>query len=268
MTRRRLLARLLAPLAVLLLGAAPTLAAQADGAAPVVGGSIIDAIDRFFGTVIVTPLTTIFFYDVMFWDNDSATNIQLPIVVLWLVMGSVYLTLRMGFINLRGFAHAINVTRGKYSNPEDLGEVSHFQALTTALSATVGLGNIGGVAVAIALGGPGAIFWMWVVGVFGMALKTTEVTQSMLFRNTKKADDPHGGPMWVVEEGLAQRNPRWRPIGHHHPDHERHCHLPAPEPGGSWCTAPSACRIVHTPWRSPPTPIRCRCRPGSTPAEC
>ncbi|HPF61799.1 MAG: alanine:cation symporter family protein [Gemmatimonadetes bacterium] len=211
MTRRRLLARLLAPLAVLLLGAAPTLAAQADGAAPVVGGSIIDAIDRFFGTVIVTPLTTIFFYDVMFWDNDSATNIQLPIVVLWLVMGSVYLTLRMGFINLRGFAHAINVTRGKYSNPEDLGEVSHFQALTTALSATVGLGNIAGVAIAVSIGGPGATFWMIIAGLIGMSAKFSECTLGQKYREVRSDGHVMGGAMYYLSNGLGELG--WGKLG-------------------------------------------------------
>ena len=82
-----------------------------------------------------------------------------PLAVLWLVMGSIFFTVRMGFINIRAFKHAILVTAGRYDNPEDAGEVSHFQALTSALSATVGLGNIAGVAIAIALGGPGATFW-------------------------------------------------------------------------------------------------------------
>ncbi|MCA9657788.1 MAG: alanine:cation symporter family protein [Myxococcales bacterium] len=134
--------------------------------------------------------------------------------VLYTVLGvGVLFTIWSGFCQYHALSHGVAVIRGRYDDHDDPGAINHFQALSAALSATVGLGNIGGVAVAIALGGPGAIFWMWVVGVFGMALKTTEVTQSMLFRNTKKADDPHGGPMWVVEEGLAQRNPRWRPIG-------------------------------------------------------
>ena len=88
----------------------------------------------------------------------------IPLAVLWLVMGSIFFTVRMGFINIRAFKHAILVTAGRYDNPEDAGEVSHFQALTSALSATVGLGNIAGVAIAIALGGPGATFWMIAAG--------------------------------------------------------------------------------------------------------
>src|SRR5690606_34678675 len=89
----------------------------------------------------------------------------------------------------------------------------HFQALSTALSATVGLGNIGGVALAVALGGPGAVFWMWMVGILGMAIKLTEVTLSMLYRNTDDPDNPHGGPMWVVSKGLAEYGPRAAKFG-------------------------------------------------------
>lgn len=134
--------------------------------------------------------------------------------VLYAVLAvGVLFTFWSGFCQYHAFTHGVAVIRGKWDDHDDPGAINHFQALSAALSATVGLGNIGGVAVAIALGGPGAIFWMWVVGVFGMALKTTEVTQSMLFRNTKDPEEPHGGPMYVIEEGLAQRNPKWRPIG-------------------------------------------------------
>lgn len=103
----------------------------------------------------------------------------------------------------RALTHGVAVTLGKYDDRNDPGAINHFQALSAALSATVGLGNIGGVAVAVALGGPGAILWMWVIGVVGMALKMTEVTQSMLYRNTDDPENPHGGPMFVVKHGLA-----------------------------------------------------------------
>src|SRR5690606_2018611 len=135
---------------------------------------------------------------------DSATNIQLPIGVLWRVMGAVYLTLRMGFINLRGFAHAINVTRVKYSNPEDLGEVSHFQALTTALSATVGLGNIAGVAIAVSIGGPGATFWMIIAGLIGMSAKFTECTLGQKYRQVRSDGHVMGGAMYYLSHGLGE----------------------------------------------------------------
>ncbi|MHC4990764.1 MAG: alanine/glycine:cation symporter family protein, partial [Planctomycetota bacterium] len=101
----------------------------------------------------------------------------------------------------------MSVTRGVYDDPDDPGAINHFQALSAALSATVGLGNIGGVALAISLGGPGAVFWMWIVGLAGMALKTTEVTLAMLYRNTDDPDNPHGGAMWVASKGFAAWSP-------------------------------------------------------------
>ena len=126
--------------------------------------------------------------------------------VLYIVLGvGVFFTFWSGFCQYRALTHGIAVTRGKYDNPNDPGAINHFQALSAALSATVGLGNIGGVAVAIALGGPGAIFWMWMIGIAGMALKTTEVTLAMLYRNTDDPDNPHGGPMWVISKGLKER---------------------------------------------------------------
>ena len=96
--------------------------------------------------------------------------------MIWLVFGAIFFTIRMNFISIRGFKHAFQLVRGDYDNPEDKGEVSHFQALTTALSATVGLGNIAGVAVAVAIGGPGATFWMIVAGLLGMSSKFVECT--------------------------------------------------------------------------------------------
>ena len=108
------------------------------------------------------------------------------------------------FGQYRALTHGVAVVRGKYDDKNDPGAINHFQALSAALSATVGLGNIAGVAVAVALGGPGAVLWMWVIGVLGMALKMTEVTQSMLYRNTHDPDNPHGGPMFVVKKGFAE----------------------------------------------------------------
>jgi len=105
------------------------------------------------------------------------------------------------------------VVRGKFDRKDDPGAISHFQALSAALSATIGLGNIGGVALAISLGGPGAVFWMWIVGIAGMSLKMTEVTQSMLYRNTSDPDNPHGGPMFVVSRGLAEIKPALAGLG-------------------------------------------------------
>ena len=118
-------------------------------------------------------------------------------------------TLWSGISQWRSLTHGVSVTAGRYDNPDDPGAISHFQALSAALSATVGLGNIAGVAIAIALGGPGAVFWMWVIGIIGMALKTTEVCQSMLFRNTDDPDNPHGGPMFVVAKGFKKWGLGW-----------------------------------------------------------
>lgn len=134
--------------------------------------------------------------------------------VLFLLLGTgVLFTVWSGFSQYRALTHGIHIVRGVYDAPDDPGAINHFQALSAALSATVGLGNIGGVALAIALGGPGAVFWMWIVGFFGMAIKLTEVTLSMLYRNTDDPDNPHGGPMWVVAKALANRSPKLAGLG-------------------------------------------------------
>jgi len=119
-----------------------------------------------------------------------------------LLLTGVLFTIWSVFGQYRALTHGVAVTRGKYDDKNDPGAINHFQALSAALSATVGLGNIAGVALAVALGGPGAIFWMWIIGLVGMALKMTEVTQSMIFRNTDDPENPHGGPMFVVAKGL------------------------------------------------------------------
>ena len=134
--------------------------------------------------------------------------------MLFALLGTgVMLTIWSGFGQYRALTHGTKVLRGAYDDPDDPGAINHFQALSAALSATVGLGNIGGVALAIALGGPGAVFWMWVVGFFGMSIKLTEVTLSMLYRNTDDPDNPHGGPMWVAAKGLARLKPELSGLG-------------------------------------------------------
>ncbi len=125
--------------------------------------------------------------------------------VLYVVLGvGVLFTIWSGFCQYRALTHGTQTIRGVYDDPDDPGAINHFQALSAALSATVGLGNIAGVGVAVALGGPGAVFWMWMVGIFGMAIKTTEVTLSMLFRNTDDPENPHGGPMFVASKGFKK----------------------------------------------------------------
>lgn len=130
---------------------------------------------------------------------------RVPFIVLWLIVGAVFFTLRMGFVNVRAFRHAIDVVRGKYDDPNHKGEVSHFQALASALSATVGLGNIAGVAIAIAIGGPGAVFWMMVAAFFGMTSKFVECTLGQAYRSVDERGRVLGGPMMYLHFGLKER---------------------------------------------------------------
>jgi AGCS family alanine or glycine:cation symporter len=152
-------------------------------------------------------LSAVFFYDMIFWDNAPGdTGLVLPLAVFWLVLGAIFFTIRMGFINIRAFGHAIQVTRGKYDDPKDAGEVSHFQALATALSATVGLGNIAGVAIAVSIGGPGATFWMIIAGLLGMTSKFTECTLGQQYRRVRADGRLMGGAMYYLSNGLAEMN--------------------------------------------------------------
>jgi AGCS family alanine or glycine:cation symporter len=132
-------------------------------------------------------------------------GVELPLVVLWLVAGAVYFTLSFGFINLRGFRHAIDLLRGRPPLGVGPGEVTHFQALSTAVSGTVGIGNIGGVAVAISLGGPGAAFWLVVAGLLGMSTKFVECSLGVLYRREHPDGSVSGGPMYYLQHGLAER---------------------------------------------------------------
>ncbi|MFH2095835.1 MAG: alanine:cation symporter family protein, partial [Bacteroidota bacterium] len=125
--------------------------------------------------------------------NGDEQKMAIPLVVVWLILGALYFTIRMKLINFRGVRHAIQLIMGKFDDPNDKGEVSHFQALTTALSATVGLGNIAGVAIAIAIGGPGATFWMIIAGLLGMASKFTECTLGVKYRNINEQGEVSGG---------------------------------------------------------------------------
>jgi AGCS family alanine or glycine:cation symporter len=137
--------------------------------------------------------------------NGDPVKKNIPFIVVWLVLGAIFFTIKMNFINIRGFKHAIQLVAGKFENPNDKGEVSHFQALTTALSATVGLGNIAGVAVAIVIGGPGATFWMIVAGLLGMASKFVECTLGLKYRKIDENGVVSGGPMYYLSEGLKKQ---------------------------------------------------------------
>jgi alanine or glycine:cation symporter, AGCS family len=140
---------------------------------------------------------------------DFATFIWgVPLLIL-LIGGGIYLLIRSQFLQFRLFGHAIQVLRGKYDNPNDPGEISHFQALTTALSATVGMGNIAGVAVAISIGGPGAVFWMWISAIIGMSTKFFTSTLAIMYRGKDSNGDIQGGPMYFITEGLGKS---WKPL--------------------------------------------------------
>ena len=128
-------------------------------------------------------------------------------MVVVLLSFGIFITVRLGFIQITRFKHGIKVVSGHYDDPNDEGDINHFQALSTALSATVGIGNIAGVALAIHFGGPGALFWMWITAVLGMAIKFTEVTLAQEFRITNEDGSVSGGPMYYIEKGLG---PNWK----------------------------------------------------------
>jgi Na+/alanine symporter len=182
------------------------------------------AIDKWFGAV-VEPMGSVLFWapsypvfhgfgaeDWFAWKAIPYLG-EMPLIVMVLFGGAVFFTLRFKFINLRAFKHAIDVTRGKYDNPDDPGEVTHFQALSSALSATVGLGNIAGVAIAVSIGGPGAVFWMMVVALFGMASKFTEVSLGQMYRRVDANGDVRGGPMIYLRDGLAEMGGKFKVLG-------------------------------------------------------
>lgn len=161
----------------------------------------IDQIDGLFGKYLVGPMDAVLFYD---FGTEESLGTKIPFVVIWLLFAGVFLTLRMGFVNLRGFWHAIQIVRGKYDAEEDHGDVSHFQALSSALSGTVGLGNIAGVAIAIGVGGPGATFWMILSGFLGMTSKFAECTLAVMYRTKDDQGLVLGGPMIYLREGLSK----------------------------------------------------------------
>ncbi|WP_034917272.1 alanine/glycine:cation symporter family protein [Gillisia sp. CAL575] len=138
-------------------------------------------------------------------NGDTKTN-NIPFIVIWLILGSIFFTIRLKFVNIRGFKHSIDLARGKYDDPDAPGTITHFQAMATAVSATVGLGNIAGVAVAISLGGAGATFWMFLAGFFGMSLKFAECTLGVKYRFIDEEGRIFGGPMNYLRYGLEKRN--------------------------------------------------------------
>ena len=155
---------------------------------------MLERINEFFG-IFVGYLAPVLFMEIN----------GFPLIVLILLFGALIFTFYFRFINVRGFRHSIDIIKGKYDNPEDTGQISHFQALTSALSATIGLGNIAGVAVAVSLGGPGAVFWMVFIAFFSMSAKFVSCTLGQLYRKVNEDGSVSGGPMYYLDHGLKEK---------------------------------------------------------------
>mgnify|MGYP001482288994 FL=1 len=159
----------------------------------------------FFGTVIILlSLFGVSFFEAI-WSFPRFSLV--PLMVVALLGTGIFTTINLGFPQIKYLKHGIRVTRGDYDDPNEAGDLNHFQALTTALSATVGIGNIAGVATAIYYGGPGALFWMWITAFFGSALKFAECTLAVEYRDFDKSGMTAGGPMYTIEKGLGKQ---WR----------------------------------------------------------
>ncbi|PRH81435.1 alanine/glycine:cation symporter family protein [Arenimonas caeni] len=176
----------------------PTIAEQIDGAVRPVADAVSGAI----------------FHSVRVAGTDEEP-VMFPLIVGWLILASLVFTFYFRFINVRGFKHGLDLIRGKYTAADNdhAGEVSHFRALTSAVSGTVGLGNIAGVAVAITIGGPGATFWMILAGLLGMSTKFVECTLGVMYRLEKPDGTVSGGPMYYLSRGIAENYPRLRSFG-------------------------------------------------------
>lgn len=162
----------------------------------------IESVDGFFENYLVKPLDAVLFFD---FGTKLWLGVSIPFVVVWLLFAGIFLTIRMGFINVRLFRHSIDLIRGRYDRKEDRGDVSHFQALASALSGTVGLGNIAGVSIAIGMGGPGATFWLIFFGLIGMTTKFAECALAVMYRTTDEKGNILGGPMVYLRKGLEAK---------------------------------------------------------------
>ena len=154
---------------------------------------------------VMEPVTNAIM-SIIFFTVPIGGGKQVPFVLIWLLLGALVFTVYNRFVNITAFRHALDVVRGKYDDPNHKGEVSHFQALTAALSGTVGVGNIAGVAIAVSLGGPGATFWMIVAGLLGMSSKFVECTLGTKYRKVNPDGSVSGGPMYYLRDGLAKQN--------------------------------------------------------------
>jgi AGCS family alanine or glycine:cation symporter len=162
----------------------------------------IESVDGFFENYLVKPLDAVLFFD---FGTKLWLGVSIPFVVVWLLFAGIFLTIRMGFINVRLFRHSVDLIRGRYDRKEDRGDVSHFQALASALSGTVGLGNIAGVSIAIGTGGPGATFWLIFFGLIGMTTKFAECALAVMYRTTDEKGNILGGPMVYLRKGLEAK---------------------------------------------------------------
>lgn len=166
---------------------------------PVLAEGLDEKVDRWMGPVS-SGFSDVIFYKASLFGHD------IPLIVLWLAIAATFFTVYLGFLNVRAFGHAIKLVRGDYHNPSHSGEISHFQAVATAVSGTVGIGNIGGVAVAISIGGPGAAFWLIVAGFLAMSTKLVECTLGVKYRRVNPDGSVSGGPMYYLEAFLVKRN--------------------------------------------------------------
>lgn len=178
-------------------------------------GTFKPIVDGFASVIFWDPFYAMGLYDNRVYNDDGTLSLHpngtvrtnlIPFIVIWLVFGALFFTIRMGFVQFWGWRHSISLVRGKFDEKDAPGEVTHFQALATAVSATVGLGNIAGVAVAISIGGPGATFWLIIAGLLGMASKFTECTLGVKYRDIGDDGVVEGGPMRYLRKGLARKN--------------------------------------------------------------
>ncbi len=183
-----------------------------------INNAFVPLVEKLGEILFFDPFSAIGIYDPIVYDkggnpviddNGEPVKAPLKLIVVWLILTGLILSVYMKFINFRGFKHAIELVRGKYDKPDDKGEVTHFQALTTALSATVGMGNIAGVALAVGIGGPGATLWMIMAGILGMASKFTECTLGVKYRVIDKNNRLSGGAMYYLSRGLKNKGLGW-----------------------------------------------------------
>jgi AGCS family alanine or glycine:cation symporter len=193
--------------------AAPAFSAVAADPAPAAELSLDQRVEAMIRPV-ADAVSGLIFFSVRVGGTDEAP-VMFPLIVGWLIIAGLVFTVYFGFINFRGFTHGFRLLRGDYSSKRDAGpgEVSHFQALTSAVSGTVGLGNIAGVAVAITIGGPGATFWMVLAGLLGMSTKFVECTLGVKYRLEKADGTVSGGPMYYLSRGIAENYPSLKSFG-------------------------------------------------------